>query len=139
MFDRRQLVARAVAMVLMFASYGYAQADNIDEYRSELHDDLELADGADISTTNWTPKANADDHSYVIEEIVVIGKKNSQHSNLGSNSSTNPLVQMPGRIDWRFLPPYDPEQADRYYDLIQLDEEIRRAGFIELFRFSFGR
>jgi len=48
-------------------------------------------------------------------------------------------VQMPGRIDWQFLPRYDPEQADRYFDLIQLDEEIRRAGFIELFRISFGR
>ena len=140
MFDRRQLVARAVAIVLMFASYGYAQADDMNEYRSEVLDYLELADGADISTTNRTPKADADDDdSYVIEEIVVIGRKKSQHSNLGSNSSTNPLVQMPGRIDWRFLPPYDPEQADRYYDLIQLDEEIRRAGFIELFRVSFGR
>ncbi len=68
MFDRRQLLARVVAMVLMFASYGYAQADDVNEYRSEVQDDLELADGADISTTNRTPKADADDDdSYVIE------------------------------------------------------------------------
>ena len=140
MFDRRQLFVRLVAVVLMFAASGFALADDANEYRSEVRDYLELADGADISTTNRTPKADADDDdSYVIEEIVVIGRKKSQHSNLGSNSSTNPLVQMPGRIDWRLLPRYDPERADRYYDLIQLDEEIRRAGFIELFRFSFGR
>ncbi len=140
MFDKRQLLAPVVAIVLMFASYGYAQADDVNEYRSEVHDDLELADGADISTTNRTPKADADDDdSYVIEEIVVIGRKKSQQPNLGNSSGTDPVGQMPGRIDWQFLPRYDPEQADRYYDLIQLDEEIRRAGFIELFRVSFGR
>ena len=140
MFDRRQLLARVVAIVLLFASYGYAQADDANDYRSEVRDDLDLADSADISTTKRTAKADADDDDvYVIEEIVVIGRKKSQNSNLGNSSSTGPLVQMPGRIDWQFLPRYDPEQADRYFDLIQLDEEIRRAGFIELFRVSFGR
>ncbi len=140
MFDRRQLVARAVAIVLMFAANGFALADDANEYRSEVRDDLDLADGADISTTNRTATADADgDDVYVIEEIVVIGRKKSQQPNLGNSSSTGPLVQMPGRIDWQFLPRYDPEQADRYFDLIQRDEEIRRAGFIELFRVSFGR
>ena len=140
MFDRRQLVARSAAIMLMFASFGYAQADDANEYRFEVRDDLDLADGADISTTNRTAKADADgDELYVIEEIVVIGRKKSQHPNLGNSSGTDSVVQMPGRIDWQFLPRYDPEQADRYFDLIQLDEEIRRGGFIELFRVSFGR
>jgi len=140
MFDRRQLVARAVAIVLMFATSGIALADDANEYRFEVRDDLDLADGAEISTTNRTATADADgDDAYVIEEIVVIGRKKSQHPNLGNSTGTDPVVQMPGRIDWQFLPRYDPEQADRYFDLIQLDEEIRRAGFIELFRVSFGR
>ncbi len=140
MFDRRQLVARSAAIMLMFAPFGYAQADDANEYLAEVRDDLDLADGADISTTNRTAKADADgDELYVIEEIVVIGRKKSQHPNLGNSSGTDPVVQMPGRIDWQFLPRYDPEQADRYFDLIQLDEEIRRGGFIELFRVSFGR
>ena len=143
MIDRRQLVARAVAIVLMFAASGFALADDANEYRSEVRDDLDLADAADTSTTNRTDirsTADADgDDDYVIEEIVVIGRKKSQHPNLGDSSSTGPVVQMPGRIDWQFLPRYDPEQADRYFDLIQHDEEIRRAGFIELFRVSFGR
>jgi len=140
MFDRRQLVARSAAIMLMFASFGYAQADDANEYLAEVRDDLDLVDGADISTTNRTAKADADgDELYVIEEIVVIGRKKSQHPNLGNSSGTDPVVQMPGRIDWQFLPRYDPEQADRYFDLIQLDEEIRRGGFIELFRVSFGR
>ena len=143
MFDRRQLVARAVAIVLMFAASGFALADDANEYRSEVRDDLDLADGADISITNRTEitaRADTDgDDAYVIEEIVVIGRKISQHPNFGNSSGTDPVVHMPGRIDWQFLPRYDPEQGDRYFDLIQLDEEIRRAGFIELFRVSFGR
>ena len=140
MFDRRKLVTRSAAVVLMFATMGYAQADDANEYLAEVRDDLDLADGADISTTNRTATADADgDDVYVIEEIVVIGRKKSQHPNLGNSSGTDPVVQMPGRIDWQFLPRYDPEQADRYFDLIQLDEEIRRGGFIELFRVSFGR
>ncbi len=140
MFDGRQLVARVLSIVLMFASYGYAQADDANEYRSEVRDGLDLVDGAEISTTKRTAKADADgDELYVIEEIVVIGRKKTQHPNLGNSSGTDLVVQMPGRIDWHVLPRYDPEQADRYFDLIQLDEEIRRAGFIELFRVSFGR
>jgi len=143
MFDRRQLVARAVAIVLMFAASGFAFADDANEYRSEVRDDLVLADGADISTmnrTDITARADADgDDVYVIEEIVVIGRKKSQHRNLGNSSGTDPVVQKPGRIDWQFLPMYDPEQAYPYSDLFQFDQEIRRRGFIELFRVSFGR
>ncbi len=143
MFDRRQLVARAVAIVLMFAANGFALADDANEYRSEGRDDLDLADGADLTTTDHTDitaRSDADgDDEYVIEEIVVIARKKSQHPSPGNSSGSDPVVQMPGRIDWQFLPRYDPEQADRYFDLIQLNEETRRAGFIELFRISFGR
>ncbi len=143
MFDRRQLFARLGAVVLMFTGSGFALADDANEYGSEVRDVLDLAVGADITTTNSTDitaRADADsDDDYVIEEIVVIGRKKSQHPNPGNSSGIDPVMQMPGRIDWQFLPRYDPEQADRYFDLIQLDEEIRRAGFIELFRVSFGR
>ncbi len=143
MFDRRRLVAQAVAIVLVFSTSGIALADDADEYRSEVRDDLELADGADISTTNRTEitaRADTDgDDAYVIEEIVVIARTKSQHPSPGNSSVTDPVVKMPSRIDWQFLPRYNPEQADRYFDLIQLDQEIRRPGFIELFRISFGR
>ena len=113
MFDRRRLVVRAVAILLMFTASRFALADDADEYRSEVHD--------------------------VIEEIVVVARKNSQRPNLRNNSDIDPAVQMPAWIDLQFLPRYDPEQADRYFDLIQHDEIVRRAGFIELFRLSFGR
>ncbi len=152
MFDRRKLVARAVGIMLMIAASGFALADNATNYRSELRDDLDLANGAEITATNRAgipARADADsDDGYVIEEIVVIGRKKSRKSYLGSSADTYPVMQLPSWIDWQFLPRYDPAQADRYFDLIQpdryfdlipLDEEIRRAGFIELFRLSFGR
>ena len=109
MFDRRQLLARGAAIVLMFASFGYAQADT------------------------------GDDQADVIEEIVVIGREKWQLPNLGSSSGADPVVKKPGWIDWRFLPIYDPEQAYPYVDQFQLDEETRRAGFVVLFRARFGR
>jgi len=143
MFDRRQLVTRGAAIVLMFASFGYAQADDANEYVAEVRGDLEMADDVDILTTNRTDvRAMADvggDQADVIEEIVVIGKKKRQLPYLGSSLDTDPVVQKPGRIDWQFLPMYDPEQAYPYSDLVQFDEEIRRTGFIELFRVRFGR
>ncbi len=143
MFDRRQVVKRGAVIVLMFASFGYAQADDANEYLAEVRLDLEMADGADISTTIRTDnRATAEvggDQADVIEEIVVIGKKKWQLPNLGASLDTDPVVQKPGRIDWQFLHKYDPEQAYPYFDQIQLDEEIRRTGFIELFRVRFGR
>ncbi len=143
MIDRRLLVARSAAIMLTFASFGYAQADDANEYLSLVRADLEMADGTDISITDCTDiRATADvggDKADVIEEIIVIGKNRRQLPNLGSSLDTDPVVQKPSQIDWQFLPMYDPEQAYPYFDQFQLDEEIRRTGFIELFRARFGR
>ena len=142
MFDRRQLVARGAAIMFMLASFGYAQADEANEDPSEVRADLELADGTDISITNSKAHVDGDvgdDQADVIEEIVVIGKKKRRLVNLGSSLGTDPVVQKPGRLDWEFLPIYDPEQAYPYFDQLQLDEQIRRAGFIDLFRVRFGQ
>ena len=143
MFDRRQLVTRSAAVVLMFASMGYAQADDANEYLAEVGADLEMADGGDISTTNRTEiRAVADvggDQADVIEEIVVIGRQEWQLPNPGSSMGTDPAPQKPSRIDWRFLPTYDPEQAYPYFDQFQLGDEIRRTGFVRLFHVRFGR
>ena len=95
MFERRQLVTRAVTIVLMFAANGFALADNTNEYRSELRDDLDLADGTDLTTTDRTAHGRSDadgDDAYVIEEIVVIGRKKSQHPNPGNTSGIDPVM-----------------------------------------------
>ena len=91
MFDRRQLVARGAAIVLMFTSFGYAQADDANEYLAAVRADLEMADGVDFLTTNRTDiRATADvggDQPDVIEEIVVIGKEKWQLPPLPAGSA----------------------------------------------------
>ncbi len=126
MFDRRKLVTRSAAAVLMFATMGYAQADDANEYLAKVGADLEMADGGDISTTNRTEiRAMADvggDQADVIEKIVVIGRQKWQLSNPGSSMGTDPVLQKPSRIDWQFLPTYDPEQAYPYFYQFQLGD-----------------
>ena len=143
MFDRTQLVARSAAIMLMFASFGDAQADVVNTYLAEVRADLEMTHGVEISSKNRTDiRATADaggDQPDVIEEIVVIGREKWQFPHLGSSLGIDPVVQKPSRIDWEFLPVYDPDQAYPFFDQLQLSEEIRRAGFIELFRVRFGR
>ncbi len=143
MFDRRQLLALGAATLLTFAPIGYAQADDANEYLAEVRADLEIPDGVDVLNTRRTEsRATADvgaDQEDVIEEIVVIGKDKRPLPNLGSSLGADPVVQKPARIDWQFLPMYDPEQAYPYFDQLHLDEELRRTGFIDLFRVRFGR
>ena len=100
---------------LLFAA-PYAQADENDETPSERRTVTE--------TTDVT-----DDLSEAIDEIVVIGKRRS----------TKPSTYVPNRTDFEFLPDYEPEHSALTFDSIHLDQEIRRTGFVELFRFRFGR
>ena len=99
MFDKKKLVARAVTVVFMFAASGFALADNATNYRSELRDDLDLANEAEITATNRagiTDRADADnDDEYVIEEIVVIGSRKSRKSFFRNNTDTSPVMQLP--------------------------------------------
>ncbi len=61
MFDRRQLAAQSAAIMLMFASFGDAQADDANEYHAEVRADLEMAAGVEISSKNRTDiRATAD-------------------------------------------------------------------------------
>ncbi len=128
------------AVALASTSSNFEDAEAIVSY-ADLN--LEMADGVEISSKNRTDiRATADvdgDQEDVIEEIVVIGKKKGKLPNLGSSLDTDPVVQKPSRVNWEFLPNYDPEQAYPYFDQLQLDQEIRRTGFIQLFRVRFGR
>ena len=79
------------------------------------------------------------DDADVIEEIVVIGKNKRQLPDLGRSLGSNPVVKQPSWFDWQFLPAYDLEQADRHFDLFQLNDQIRHVGVVEVFRIRFGR
>ena len=58
MFERRLLAKQGVAIVLMFASFACAQADDVNKHIAELRVNLEIADGADTSATNRATTAD---------------------------------------------------------------------------------
>ena len=143
MFDRRQLVATAAAIVLMFASFGNAQADDADENLAGVRIDPGVASGIEILSTYRTDASATRDlggsQPEVIDEIVVIGKKTRWVPNFRDSLSGDSLLPNAARIDLQFLPAFDREQAYPYADQFQLSEELRRTGFIKLFRIRFSR
>ena len=143
MFDRRQLIATGAAIVLMSASFGNAQADDPDEKLAGVRIDPGVASGIEIRSTYRADASATPDlggsQPEVIDEIVVIGKKNRWVPNFRGSLSGDSLLPNPARIDLQFLPTFDPEQAYPYADQFLLGEELRRTGFIELFRIRFGR
>lgn len=74
-----------------------------------------------------------------LEEIVVIGGSEWRLPDLGSSwRAEHEDEEDHGRIDVSFLPLYDPENADPNVDLFPRDREMRRVGFIEVFKIRFG-
>lgn len=76
-----------------------------------------------------------------LEEVLVVGENEWRLPDLGSRwrAETAAAVE-PARIDADVLPLYDPEDPTRErHDWFIVNEEIRRVGFIELFRVRFGR
>lgn len=74
----------------------------------------------------------------VLEEIVVVGSDEWRLPDLGATWRTLFERDPESRVTMRFLPLYDPEQADRAPDLFQLNKQEERTGYIELFRIRFG-
>jgi len=74
-----------------------------------------------------------------LEEIVVIGGSQWRLPDLGSSWRAEHEEEADhGRINVSFLPLYDPENADPNVDLFPRDREMRRVGFIEVFKIRFG-
>lgn len=74
-----------------------------------------------------------------LEEVVVVGSPEWRLPDLGSSwRAEHEDEQDHGRIEVSFLPLYDPENADPNQDLFPRDREMRRVGFIELFKVRFG-
>ena len=74
----------------------------------------------------------------VLEEIVVVGSNEWRLPDLGATWRTLFERDPESRVTMRFLPLYDPEQADRMPDLFLLNKQEERTGYIELFRIRFG-
>lgn len=76
-----------------------------------------------------------------IDEIVVVGENPWRLPDLGSSWRLREAEKVePARIEASFFPLYDPENPVSFYaaDDSTITPEIRRVGFIELFRVRFG-
>lgn len=76
----------------------------------------------------------------LLEEVVVVGESEWRLPDLGSRWREAQEEEAPGgRIQVSFFPLYDPENADPNVDLFPRNREMRRVGFIEIFKIRFGR
>ena len=73
-----------------------------------------------------------------MEEIVVLGDERWRLPDLGAAWRAANEDRPESRVAIRYLPLYDPEQADRWPDLFLLNKQEERTGYIELFRIRFG-
>jgi hypothetical protein len=74
-----------------------------------------------------------------LEEIIVVGESEWRLPDLGSEWRARADEESEAeRIEVSFLPLYDPERDPIDYDPLQINREIQRVGFIELFRVEFG-
>ncbi len=144
MLDRKTRVRSAAAVLVALynvASYGNPTGEEAKE---------SLMVRAELTVAAGTPKQSlaeidaatlgSDDQEKVLEEIIVVGKDEWRLPDLGSSwRAEQEARRKPVRMNWEFLPRYDPEEADRHPELSQLSKVEQRVGFIRLFRFSFGR
>ena len=144
MLDRKTLVRSAAAVLVALynvASYGNPTGEEANE---------SLMVRAELTVAAGIPKQSlaeidaaalvSNEQKEVLEEIIVVGKDEWRLPDLGSSwRAEQEARKRPGRTGWEFAPRYDPERAYRHLNLSQRSKEEQRVGFIDLFRFSFGR
>jgi hypothetical protein len=80
-----------------------------------------------------------EDRREAIDEIVVLGEQPLRLPDLGSERREEIDRAERGRIRVSFLPAYDPEDPLRMRGSeTPLNPELRRAGYLEMFRIRFG-
>jgi hypothetical protein len=133
---------QSAALILALVAPGYAQADtanrDVSGARTEQHSGYE-AEAAAGSRTNPMVVEKGRTDAEPIEEIIVIGRKNSRRPNLGRTSIIHLPTPKQRQLDWQFLPVYEPERQDSQLALVRHDYETRPGQFIQVFRIKFGR
>lgn len=74
-----------------------------------------------------------------IEEVVVVGDQRLRLPDLGSTWREQQEARRDPRIEARFFEIYDPNDPTSRADAFPVNSEMRRVGYIELFRIRFGR
>lgn len=82
-----------------------------------------------------------EDRRSSLEEVIVVGENEWRLPDLGDTwRKRQEDKQEPARIQANFLPMYDPEDSrQRRDDLFMINNELRRVGFVELFKIRFGK
>ncbi len=141
MFNRKIWVRNAAVVLVALhnvASYGNPTGDAKESLM--VREKLAVAASIPKQTEIDAATPGSNDLETVLEEIIVVGKDEWRLPDLGSSwRAEQEARRKPVRMNWEFLPRYDPEQADRHPNLSRLIKKEQRVGFIELLRFSFGR
>lgn len=103
--------------------------------------DLTLPPRLDEAPYSARLEPQPEERSGALEEVLVIGENEWRLPDLGSAWRANAqAASEPARIETDALPLYDPESPTHTRnDWFIVNEEIRRVGFIELFRVRFGK
>ena len=117
MTNQRKLVLSGVAIIAALLSPGLAQADPADQYPRKAYDTLDTE---------------------MIDEIVVIGRKQHRTLNFGRTLHVDPILKRLGGYERQFFPTYIPGLASIRFERSRLFGHPREGGLIELFRFRFG-
>ncbi len=121
----------ALAGVILFFASARAQND----------EDLSLPPRLDGTPYESRLAAQPEERRAAFEEVIVIGENEWRLPDLGSAWRVRQKEDLvPARIETRFLPLYDPEnQTAANVNPFSFGREMRRVGFIEVFRARFGR
>jgi len=103
-------------------------------------EDLTLPPRLDGAPYSARLAEQAEGREPAIEELIVVGENEWRLPDLGSSWRLRQEDERePARIQANFLPLYDPEDSrQRRDDLFLIHSELRRVGFIELFKIRFG-
>ena len=114
---RRNLVLSGVAIIAALLSPGLAQADRANQYPTKAYDthDIEM-----------------------IDEIIVVGRKQHPPLIFGRTLNIDPILKRLGRYEWQFFPNYIPELARIRFERSRLHGHDQEGGLITLFRVRFG-
>jgi hypothetical protein len=133
--NRRRPAATGIAIAagLLVAAIAVAQD-------SEPVTDTTLIRPPRIEVGPGTPRLAEPEPERAMEEVIVVSESEWRLPDLGSEWRREQAEERSqDRIEVSFLPLYDPENADPNVDLFPRNREMRRVGFIEIFRVRFGR
>lgn len=126
------------AVVLSTAVHAQSDADPAPDRELTLPPRLETsAPGTRSRINESTSAASLDD----IEEVVVVREQPWRLPDLGSEWRANEAdrADSSDRIEVKLLPLFDPETLPPERNLFLVNSEMRRVGYIEIFRLRFGR